>query len=305
MRIHLLAPVYTREVTVVDQRKKRFESWLTGTAFPFGDQHGWTIDYLLGWPGEDARTRAIERHANHSLAGTAVYDSSDLVPKGKWVLQCLSNVLEKQSNANYSDHDVIILIDGSGKIDFSGALTIAERLAIGDKIILGRRSDPAKTMAEHRVRIERFENFLVSEKYHVELPDAQCGCWGFQGELLKAFPLLAQSYAIELDILIAALAAGCEPRFIDVQLTEILDSSGVKQTDYRPEQDITKLTFLLYRLDIDPELIEHYIGRFEKETKLELPENYKNQALALKSGEARPKLKPVNVSPGSTEGESP
>jgi hypothetical protein len=297
MFIHLLVPLYSRNVATVIERKIKFDQWYGDFFLPYCEDKGWLCDLKPGWP--EAKTAQLASAKGLSIPELAAqfpdtkYDSCDLVPKGKWVLQALSSILERQATSNYSDHDVVVMMDGSGKIDFSGACKIAERLAAGDRLVLGYRKDPRETMDGKRVDIEAFENFLVECCYKVALRDAQCGCWGFQGQMLSKLPLIAQSYAIEIDILIAALSINMEPRFIEVDLYPAVTATGAKQTDYDPSEDMKKLQFICYRLNIDHGQIPFYIERFKSDKRISLPETYVSGAMALPKPSKCPALVPI------------
>jgi len=297
MFIHLLVPLYSRNVGIVVERKMAVDKWYCETFLPYCAERGWSCDLKPGWPADKTTLLALENKVAvadfPALLPETKYDPADLIPKGKWVLQALQSVLEQQAMRNYSDHDVVVMIDGSGKIQYDIACSIADHLDDGDRLVLGYRDDPRKTMDDKRVDIEKFENFLVGCKYKIKLRDAQCGCWGFQGAMLSKLPLIAQSYAIEIDILIAALSINMEPRFIPVTLIPVTTASGAKQTDYDPAEDMKKLLFLCYRLNIEREQIPFFLDKFLQNKENSLPESYITAAKTLPIPSKCPHMEPI------------
>jgi len=276
MFIHLFLPAFSLDVCVVQDRVANLNKWLASVQVPWR-KNGWVIDQIVGWPGCEATKSAltnVDENGVPQQVACPVYEKKDVPQKGEWVTNGLKTILGKLADHSYAEHEVIILIDGSGKIDFDVVEEVARHLEEGDPLILGYRKDPCQTMDSARVEIEAFENFLVAEKFKINLVDAQCGCWGFQADMLRDFPFMAQSYGIELDVVIAALNANISPRYTPVKLVPVTTTAGTKQTDYQAGDDIKKLEFISYRLGIDTELLQHYVDKYHKVTGKMLPERY-------------------------------
>ncbi len=281
--VHLFFPAFTRNVKAQIERRNVLQRWFRSEWESAAKTNGWRCDFLIGWPGEEATRHALVVSSGNEMviSEEPIYSDSDLVRKGTWVCESIQRVKIRCHQQLYRENSLVVLVDGSGKIDFNMANDVVKALVKNGPLILGYRKNPEETMIHDRVVVEKFENYLIETKYNVDLPDAQCGCWGFHTSLLKHLPIIAQSYDIEADILIGALAAGILPNYIPVRLIPKLDQMGNKQTDYQPEEDIRKLCFLIYRLDILPLSLPAFINDFEKKRGLYLPEAYRNAAIAL------------------------
>lgn len=162
-----------------------------------------------------------------------------IIPKGLTIRSRLYSDIEEISK---EEDTIVCLIDGTGKIDYAAINTVVEQFTQNEKIVFVFGSRKGQTnwgISEERKQIECFENYLISkkhqgnitklafnfkawEKYENDyiLPDGQCGCWGFQGKVIKdLLPVLtASSYEIECDLLITCLEKEWKFKFIDVKM---------------------------------------------------------------------------------------
>ena len=212
-------------------------------------------------------------------ASQAVFPKEELVPKGVWIRESFQDILNWLAEQQYREQCYVVFIDGSGKIDFGSAVDVLDCLSNGHELALGLRSDPTITQSKDRVTVETFENYLVEQRFHVTLPDAQCGCWGVCGRAMAKLPLIALSYSIELDLLIMGLSGGFSPRFVQVKLVPPQTGSPGISDFNSSEQDLHKIQFLMYRLELGVEMLPTYIANFEKEKGLTLPSGYKKLLL--------------------------
>lgn len=283
MKIFFLAPVFTRRATAEEQ--STYESGLEANL------RKWYRDEWLSITKEDplvdcdmelliGRTKDIETIRKHS--GLDVRTD-----KGAWVAFCFQSILQHLHDKLYREPSAVVMLDGSGKIDFGVLKALCLRLQRGDQVLLGYRKEPLVTMAKERVTIEQFENYLLSQRFHVVLPDAQCGCWAFSTRLFCSIPFIARTYDIELDLLIGVLSAGIEPKFIEVELVRQVDATGQNQTSFTFDANIKKMYFLLHRLGLPPATIPALITTFETQFGMQLPDTYKNELYKI-AGETSP-----------------
>ncbi len=168
----------------------------------------------------------------------------------------------------------IICIDGDGQINFENAFSIISELNKGEEAIFSCRAN-RYGISEERKIVELFETFILSEIFGIELPDTQCGCWGFKASLMpqKQISICAKDFELELDLLSSLLMANIIPTFYYVEV------SSSTQTNFREEDHINKMKFVCNKLRIDKFKIESFIEKFEKMKKLLLPEAYKKAVL--------------------------
>lgn len=177
--------------------------------------------------------------------------------KGLSVRFRLANELD-----NVREHDLIILVDGTGKIDFSAVENLVSAFEADTKREVGflfgrRKSDhPTWGMTVERKELERFENCLIKTALQRKgwLPttqrlqpllakgqfkDLQCGCWGFRGEhfldVLKS--LTASHYDLEIEVFVSSFKIWRFPRnrqrskfikFADVTLASMSEDTTRK-----------------------------------------------------------------------------
>lgn len=135
--------------------------------------------------------------------------------------------LRNKLNVGYDD--IVMLIDGTGKIDFSAIPDFIKKFSADQEVgfLFAQRPWEHETwgMTEERKEIELFENFLIQSKLSVmnRIPeksnhlfyangkykhfrDLQCGCWAFRGKHFAAVveKLTAFHYELEVDVFIAA-----------------------------------------------------------------------------------------------------
>lgn len=193
---------------------------------------------------------------------------SDGVPKGICVKEGIQRAIDE------NDPKYIIFLDGSGKISPDTIIDFIE--AFYDKkcdVILGERKGN-KGITKERYSIEKFELFILEEKYNCNLPDGQCGCWAFKPfiDQHKRISLTAEDYSIELDLLSEILEKKLNFVFVPVKIT-VKDDENKPITYFKPENHETKIKFLAEKLSLRKfELIayaDHFNNNIEK-----LPREY-------------------------------
>lgn len=134
-------------------------------------------------------------------------------------------------------YDLVILIDGTGKIDFTAVEDLLNMFEADTHkevgFVFGRRKPDHLTwgMTPERKELERFENHLIKHALQVkglfpprqkiepllsrgEFKDLQCGCWGFRGEHFGDVVrnLTASHYDLEIDVFVSAFRIWQLPR---------------------------------------------------------------------------------------------
>jgi len=270
MRTVLISPLFTERLEECHSRKKNLDKWVVDNFYKICDERKFDSDYHVGAPDDKNTQQALQRALEEGSLENASYLKKELCPKGKWIRQMLQKVIDWQAENYYVKRNVIIHIDGSGKIDFNSTLKVLDKLVGGDPLVLGYRKNPLDTMLKERVDIEKFENFLVGYKFKILLPDAQCGCWGINGDLLSKITLTSLAYSIELDLVISALSVGIEPRYISVDL----NPETVSSSDFKKEEHINKLHFLMYRLGYTSDTVKELAKLFLDEKRGEISREY-------------------------------
>lgn len=273
MFFYLLAPVFSRDAKEQDRRGGAINEWFRARWRPFAAKNGWTSKLSVGRTSPEELEKA-EQYAELYKVDSPRLPRCALQDKGVFFSNCMQVVLGDLHKEYYRKESSIIFCDGSGKIDFNSIIGIACGLARGDQLILGYRAKPETTQSENRVIIERFENYIISQRFHIVLPDGQCGCWGLSTRMLCKMPVTARSYDLELDILIGGLYAGMEPRFSEVKLIGKPRGSKKPITDYTEEIHEKKLVFILHKLNIPGTVLPAMAGEFQKATGLRLPKEY-------------------------------
>ena len=188
--------------------------------------------------------------------------------KGEGILECLKNCGESP--------DCVMVCDGSGAIPYEYIVELFQEI-ISDLSICGVMANRIenKAISEERYFIERFEIFILKKYYNYpnELPDGQCGLWGYRAGKIcangnhKEIILTAKSYEIELDLLSELLEKQLKFSFIDIKLPP----REVKSS-FSFDSNINKMKFLLNKYPQLKEYLSTYMRDFEniEENKVKL-----------------------------------
>lgn len=215
------------------------------------------------------------RDDNYTLVGKngLKIPYTDMVSKTIVIQNKFKDILDEKLD----DEGAIIYFDGDGQVDESMVFKILSELKNNDFVMCCRGTDFGVSVP--RVKVERFENFLVSEKFKIGLPDAQCGCWGFKTKFLKKLfnDISAQGFEIELNILILFLMAGIVPSYVPIKLIKKknVEENKEQSTTYDPKKDdLKKIKFLLEMLKWDHTTLKEKQQAFNIKTKIILPSKY-------------------------------
>lgn len=190
------------------------------------------------------------------------------IPKGKIIRLALE--ARKRDRADY-----ITCIDGDGQIPLDYVLDVCFQLKYQpiDAVLACRKH--VLGVSGDRAIIEQFELFFIGQLYGTELPDGQCGLWGFKGDLLDRLNLSADSFEIELDFLTQLLHSNIPFGFIEVDIKES------EKTTFDVSDHKAKITFMCNKLRIGLELVTSLVNRFEKLFGPQLPKSYKEMLFSL------------------------
>ena len=181
-------------------------------------------------------------------------------PKGQGILECLKNCA-------INPHFVVVC-DGSGAIPFEYIVDIFKVL-ISDSsmacVMANRKSN--KSINDSRYLIERFEIFSILKLFNdkKEIPDGQCGLWGYRYGKLKIndteteIKLTGIGYEIELDLVSEIVEKRLEYSFIDVDLPPRQVSSS-----FTYDNNLKKFEFLILKYPKLKFLISDYFNEYEK-----------------------------------------
>jgi hypothetical protein len=165
-------------------------------------------------------------------------------------------------------------LDGDGQINFDNVFFIISELNKDEEAIFSCRANRYGISKERKI-VELFETFILSEMFEINLPDSQCGCWGFKSSLIaqKQISVSSKGFELELDLLSSLLMSRTLPTFHYVEV-----SSSAK-TDFEKGDHNKKMIFLCNKLKIDKFRLESFMEKFEKLKKIELLESYKKSIL--------------------------
>lgn len=124
-------------------------------------------------------------------------DGDSRPPKGFTITHLLKSASLIDSKVDY-----LIYCDGSGRIPFEQCLTILKELQKKEvPCILANRVPWRSGISEPRKIIEEFESWIVCNKFNIkEIPDLQCGLWGFLYPEYSKINIDCVGYEIELNI---------------------------------------------------------------------------------------------------------
>jgi len=189
----------------------------------------------------------------------------DKVPKGA--------IIRLAFESNKSEmNDYLVVIDGDGQIPRKHILDIIKQLVNGIPAVLScRKNKPG--IGEPRNAVEKFELFLLTQAFGNDLPDGECGLWGFDKNTFEKIYLSADGFEIELDLLTELLTKKIKFGFVYV---DVLES---KDTTVGSDNDKKKLIFLRKKLGFGKDFISYMSEKFEINTAL--PTDYKQTIRSL------------------------
>lgn len=259
--ICIIIPAFADNIQEEERRKINIERWGIDVFKPkirkmYG-KGNYRIEFLVGYTGSEDKIGELERKYG------------GMTPKGLLIKEKIIYIINTIKVSDLSSC-FVILIDGSGKIVYDSVFNVLKTFENGSEVILGCRQHGRWGIPEDRKRIEVFENFLVSEKYKIQLPDAQCGCWGIRGDILKNISLTAMGYEIELDLITCALESNLDICFAPIKI----NPSRTKKSSFKIEHHIRKLEFLLHKLSYDDYILKALLKKFENKKGIKLPQWY-------------------------------
>lgn len=169
-----------------------------------------------------------------------------------------------------TEKDVIVYMDGN-QIKFDNLFNILNFIKKNDKCFVTSCRLNGMGISGERGVIERFENFLLSQKYGLpHLPDAQCGCWGFRGDYLKEMlaSLKSDTFEIELEVMNFFLERGKMPAYIG------MDVGTPEDTTFNEKHSIPKLLKLSHWLQFNRKKLIELAEKFQKKYCTMLPPKY-------------------------------
>lgn len=143
------------------------------------------------------------------------------------------------------DTEIILCIDGTGRIPPEAVVDAVQLLQDSNCDAVFAQRGENKGIEPERWIIERFEIFLVEEKYNIKIPDGQCGCWAFvtHKDSERKMNLNASGYELELDILTEVLHKKLKYSFFPVEI-----HSEAAKSLFDQEQHASKLKYLAEKL---------------------------------------------------------
>ena len=123
-------------------------------------------------------------------------------------------------------------------------------------------------ISSERAQIEKFELYLLSQLYGIDLPDGQCGLWGLKGDFLQRAYLSADGFEIELDTNSVKSKPKAKFGFIPVRISES------ETTTFNVQSHRKKIVFICQKLGIGKDLIMALANKFEERNCAKLPVEY-------------------------------
>jgi hypothetical protein len=262
--LHLIVPLFasskdSKKVQEVEcERNEKFRNWRLGRFEKIASRLKVKPNYELGYCGSEERRGRVNKKYGK---GTT---------KGKLIREKVSSILSILRNSSISifERTFVVLVDGTGRIDYDSVISVLKALISGEELVLGCRLGKF-AISGKRKSVELFENFLVSEKYKVYLPDGQCGCWGFRLNIKKYLPFDAEKYSVEIELLIKAVSNNINICFVPIKTNPDTRRSGFKAKD-----NFDKLNFISKELQFDRFDLEAKHIKFKKEKRITLPYTY-------------------------------
>jgi len=250
--IHLLIPVTYKNRTEEERRIEELRPWLDGFTDKVKDKYDIVPHPYFAYTGSKINAPGfIIRFKGQSN-------------KGLWVRSSIFSISTKYGYSDFKNI-FIILIDGSGKIPYAQVEDILHGLVNGSPVVMGCRVDGNWTKDENRLIAEEYEKFIIENFFGVELPDTQCGCWGFRGDVIKDLSLISNFYDIELDILINTLENNLDILYVPINTEE-------GESTFNEEANEKKINYLAHKLNHSAEDFLELYEDFKRKTKKELPE---------------------------------
>lgn len=263
-RIFIISTVYAHDRDAEKKNHKRITEWRWKSETE--------NDFLeLGYDKTDVYPPFIaSRDDKFTLISAEgnVLPYSRMVAKGCALRNKFININKR--HAPFKDTDIILYFDGDGQIQESHLFSITNKLKEADFVLSCRGKNFG--VSNQRLYIELFENFLISSKTRIFLPDAQCGCWGFKAKYIPKLInfLSAEGFEIELDLLIFFLSNKIKPQYISVDVRA--PEAGTTYT--ATESDRSKLIFLMNKLKLNSTTVQDLYNEFKKKYEIDLPDNY-------------------------------
>jgi len=213
------------------------------------------ITFEFGRPGDVLETQGLK--------------FGDVVPKGV----CITRLIDE---LRINDPKTYICIDGEGiNFDYVFDLMIAFQTFPIYASIACRKGkfgldNPKRELAE------RFELFVLSNIFDEDLPDGQCGCWGFKKEILHKLDLSAKGFEIELDFLIRLFQERFPFCFIPVEV------KPGKSKLFKEKDHLMKLEFIAKKTYRGRYELLAFLEEFERKENAQLFESYKDHINKIK-----------------------
>ncbi len=256
--LHLIIPLFAKSKNIEEERRNNFREWSIERFEKITSRLKVKVNYAFGFSGAKEREGRVSKQYGK---GTN---------KGKLIRERISSILSilKNASSNIFERSFVILIDGTGRINYDSVITVLKSLISGEELILGCRMGKF-AISKKRRSVELFENFLVSEKYKVHLPDAQCGCWGFRLTVKEHLPFDSEQYSVEIELLINALKNN-----IDISYVPIKTFANTRTSSFKPGDNFNKLKFISRVLQFDRFDLESKYIKFRKEKNIPLLPSY-------------------------------
>lgn len=251
---YLIVPLFANTKKEEKARRRSFRCWRRRFARELRTKNV-RLNFLEGFCGKE----------DQSVDGSVKVVFKSITPKGTLVRHKLLAIAEDLAKGDI-EKAYVALIDGSGKIEYSSLQNITECLFQGHQVSIGCRKGQFG-IPERRIRLEKFENFLVSESLRYNLPDAQAGCWGFRADLMKDINFSARGYAIELDLIITALQRGLDVCFVPI---EVKKTATKMPSNWTYDANKEKLKFIAHKLNLDRYDLRAKYDKFKDETNIDL-----------------------------------
>ena len=222
MDLYVKAIMFTdRGQEELDKREDVLQTWLSQNQARLKEKFSLGTDsYLPVSPGQQLQM-SDDVVINYPQMATALIGKALAI---RLELYAVLDLIDSE-RAYYRNQSFFVVIDGSGAFHFDSIELVLDKLVTQRcPIVFGKRPGKDWLMGnENRVRVERFENFLLEEKYRPyiqknfgdSLPDAQAGCWGLECSIIKSLSLTARGYELEFDVIDSALEAGIPIEFTD------------------------------------------------------------------------------------------
>jgi glycosyltransferase involved in cell wall biosynthesis len=119
------------------------------------------------------------------------------------------------------------------------------RAETGADMVIGGRSHLFSQMLPRRRRANRFSTWAIAKLSGTAITDSQCGFRLYSANLLRRFPLRAEGFDMDSEVIVRAGRAGLKLAMIPIEMGFV---DGIATSYYRPVKDTLRIAATVLRV---------------------------------------------------------